>query len=242
MIRIPTTAGIARALLPGAAAWLLAAGAVAQEPPDLGRPGAGDDGPVVTETPALPAPAVEVPLVAPVEGTRFVFRTTFADGRVGESTWTVLPDDTWNGQEVSRLGRNDEVQILDRETRNWMALERDGEMIQAAEPHRGVWRWPLRVGDSWTAEFTWYDFVRSFTVGPIGTRWTVEAVEEIEVPAGRFSALRLRGEPTRNNTRRILLWYAAETGSLIRRVEQQATDTPGEMTTVTTELVAREIP
>jgi len=148
-----------------------------------------------------------------------------------------LPGGAYRGRPAVRLTDGKIVQILDPATRNWRATLRDGQEIAAAEPDRGSWSWPLTLGKRWVARFTFRDRRFNVSVGPIVTAWRVEAWESVTVPAGRFKAFRLRGEPGRNNTWQVVLWYAPRIALVVRRVDEQATDQRGVRRTVTLELL-----
>lgn len=214
---------------------LVAPGAFAAEDV-LPPPMLSGDGAAPTEA-ALPAAPIAglVPLRA---GARMTYRTTDGQGGASERQWTVLPEVDFQGRKVSALESGGEVQVLDGESRNWMATLRDGKEIEAVEPHRGVFAWPLELGKRWRAEFTYHDRASNFSVGPIGTVWTVAAWERVTTPAGTFSAFRLEGEPAANNTRRTTLWYAPEPGLVVRREVMQATGKGSERATVISELTA----
>lgn len=162
-----------------------------------------------------------VDMALPAEGTRLVYRTTDGRGRESVDAWTVLADGDYEGHPVARLSNGEETRLFDRASRNWLVTLKGDRAVEAVEPHQGTWSWPLRVGKSWRAEFVYHDLVHGVTVGPIGTEWTVEDFEPVEVPAGTFAAMRLRGEPGRNNTRRVLLWYAPELRVVVRRIDEQ---------------------
>lgn len=198
------------------AAWGQAPARAAEAPPPPGLPGAPEE---PFGEPRQAPPAVDMAL--PAEGTRLVYRTTDGSGRESIDAWTVLADGDYHGRPVARLGNGVETRLFDRASRNWLATLKDGREVEAVEPHQGIWSWPLRVGNRWRAEFVYHDLAHGVTVGPIGTEWTVEDFEPVEVPAGTFAAMRLRGEPGRNNTRRMLLWYAPELGVVVRRVDEQ---------------------
>ncbi|MDJ0947370.1 MAG: hypothetical protein QNJ94_00465 [Alphaproteobacteria bacterium] len=184
---------------------------------------------------AVPSPVVYFAPLRP--GTKIVYRNVDADGRESQQTWTVLPETIFNGRPVTPLRSGTTMQILDSSDRNWIATMREDGAVEEAEPHRGVFVWPLVVGKNWEAEFIYHDRSRDFSVGPIGTSWAVEAWEPVTTPAGTFEAMRLRGEPRRNNTRRTLLWYAPNPGVIVRRQVVQATGRGNERAVVTWELI-----
>ena len=168
----------------------------------------------------------EVNLTPLKKGTRMVYQTTGPDGGTSKVTLTVIDDGTYKGRPVARVTNGKDTQIIDRQTRNWMAILRDGKELASATPHRGTWQWPLKVGKTWTAEFDYSETASGMKVGPIGMHWAVEAWEKVATPAGQFEAMRLRGEPGRNNTRQVTVWYAPKPGLVVKRVEEQATDQP----------------
>lgn len=211
--RFSAGAAVLLALLPG-----MALAQTALPPPGLEKKsGAGQS--------AVAGSAPSVALKPLKKGTEMVYRTVGPTGESSTVTLRVIDDGTYDGRPVARVTNGKDTQIIDRETRNWMAILRDGKVIASAKPHRGTWNWPLTVGKAWTAEFVYTD--GGVSVGPIGMRWLVEAWERVTVPAGTFKAMRLRGEPGRNNTRTVELWYAPKPGLVVKRTEEQATEKLG---------------
>jgi hypothetical protein len=74
------------------------------------------------------------------------------------------------------------------------------------DPHVCLLKLPVKVGEKWRTDFTAGDHKST------GTR-VVEAVEEVEVPAGKFRAVRVKHEYKDNDTpRKQTLWYAPNVG------------------------------
>lgn len=213
---------------------VVGAGAMAQTalpPPGLEKKPGTSPNAIVGSTPSVPLKPLK-------KGTEMVYRTVGPNGDSSTITLRVIDDGTYNGRPVARVTNGKDTQIIDRQTRNWMAILRDGKEIASAKPHRGIWQWPLTVGKAWTAEFVYTD--GGVSVGPIGMHWLVESWERVTVPAGTFKAMRLRGEPGRNNTRRVEIWYAPKPGLVVKRTEEQATEKLGVKARTETVLVNYE--
>lgn len=203
----------------------------AVEPPPGGGQGPAKPAPVLRET------APVAPMVPLVPGTWMTYRRSDSTAGTMTERWTVSAVGSYRGRPAVRLTDGNIVQILDPATRNWRATLRDGKEIAAAEPDRGSWSWPLTLGKRWQARFTFHDRRYNLSIGPIVTDWRVEDWGSVTVPAGRFMAFKLRGEPGRNNTWRVVVWYAPRIALVVRRIAEQATDRSGIWRTVTLELL-----
>lgn len=203
---------------------------------------AGDEAPPPpnqADSNALPESGAPLAKMMPLPAdARITYRITLPDGSQQTRTWTVQPEVTYGGRRVIPLESEDETRFLDAGTRNWVATLRNGKVIAMVDPNDGTWSWPLKLGKQWHAEFTYHEPPHNFSVGPIATDWRVEGWERVTVPAGTFRAYRVHGEPGRNNTRRLTLWYAPEIALTVRREQTQATGVGSQRAITVWELVS----
>ena len=108
----------------------------------------------------------------------------------------------------------------DAVTHNWMACLKDGEIQGSTTPHNGVYEWPLEVGKSWRAAYTWTDnVVHPEWSGASWEEWTVVGWEEVTVPAGTFMAYKVVRTKTAWKTKSedmSIFWYAPEFGAGVK--------------------------
>ena len=107
--------------------------------------------------------------------------------------------------------------------------------------------WPLAVGKNWQVRSAWVN--ASGTPGKTVQNATVEAIEEVATPAGKFRAFRIvmTGLYTlfysgpdmvaRSGVDNLTLWYAPETGVAVRAIRRRGPIGPPPEWTVT-ELVS----
>ena len=182
---------------------------------------------VLVPASALAGPPAGTPVAAmkgfPVPGTRWVLATTSADGVTRRMTWVVLENGVHRGQPIYRVTNGMEIIALDQATVNFVArLDREGRPVFALSPHEGQFDWPLWVGKRWISKFNAIDFVRGATFDDIETQWTVEAYEDVTVPAGTFRAFRLQSRPIRHQSVVRTVWYAPEPNVVVKVVAGRA--------------------
>jgi hypothetical protein len=127
-------------------------------------------------------------------------RVSFSDGK------TIL---------LVSTGKSDDKEVDSSWTAEWNAVRPVGDIV--FRPDSGMFRFPLRVGDKYDVK---YDILRpklnrleNRTTGTV----TVAGWENVEVPAGKFRALRLELDSTvetvdgtRNFRRQSTFWYVPE--------------------------------
>ena len=85
---------------------------------------------------------------------------------------------------------------------------RDGKPTETYRPYEALYEWPLLVGKSWTSEFQVTYHERNETIDQ-KVVFTVEAFEEITIPAGAFKTFRIsRISPNF----RYISWYEPKLG------------------------------
>lgn len=189
-----------------------------------------------------PSGSARFDFAAPVVGSKSVYRITdHQAGGTREETRTVV-DISYPGRTVLGLSDGTDVRVLDRATGNWLATLRQGTERFSASPDDGTFSWPLWIGKSWMASYTYNDRERGRSWNPVVSWWKVAAYEDVTVPAGTFKALRFESSPGTNNATRTTFWYSPEARVLIKRVYERTTDHYLGYGRFTTELVKRDRP
>lgn len=144
---------------------------------------------------ALPATAQTDPgqFVAAPQGTATVYQRKSSGSYgtyEGPVRW-VLGQRDWNGRTLtSATSERHGIQLMDPQTHGVVAqLSSAGEPAYTFNPEIR-WELPLAVGKTWTSihEMTQYATAR---VVPMTVTFTVDAYEDVTVPAGTFKAFKL---------------------------------------------------
>ncbi len=189
-----------------------------------------------------PAGSARFDAAVPAVATKAVYRITdHRRGEAREETWTVV-ETSHEGRPVFGISDGVNVRVFDKATGNWLATLRDGKERFAAAPDDGTFSWPLWVGKSWMASYTYYDRERGRSWDPVVSWWKVAAYEDVIVPAGMFKALRLESSPGTNNSTRTTSWYSPEARIVIKRIYERTADHYLGSGKFTTELVRYERP
>jgi hypothetical protein len=162
-----------------------------------------------SEAPTAPASAPAVPPGAPRPewrpGDRWVYDWTSGNDR-GTKTVEMMALTTVNTVEyyVVRVGELDHYYTRDLE---WAAAVREAKVEARMSPPQPYFAWPLGVGRQWRhrAVFENRDGKRDYNA-----TFVVTAAEAVEVPAGRFSALKIVREGDARDFDEY--WYAPEVG------------------------------
>lgn len=177
-----------------------------------------------TAPPEPPAGAMKVYAEIPAVGTKWVTkRTDHQTGGATGRTWTIV-EVSYPGRAVYGTSDGTETAVYDKATRNWIATLRGGNERFAASPDDGTFSWPLWVGKSWMASYTYDDRERGRSFSPVQAWWTVAAYENVTVPAGTFKAFRLESAPGTNNATRIVFWYAPDLKLTVKHVFERTSD------------------
>ncbi len=154
-----------------------------------------------------PADAVKADIGFPSVGTKWETKTVNNKGRAWAITHTVLGEGTYKGTPVYRVSDGVNIRMFDKATRNWIAKVRAGTERSAASPYHPVYSFPLWVGKSWIAGYTYYDRDRGRTFFDVPWRAKVTAYEDVTVPVGTFKAFKLEGgDPGGRHD----VWYSPE--------------------------------
>lgn len=179
----------------------------------------GSSAMMASEPPAEPPPgAVKADLGFPAPGTKWVARIVPQSGATVTITYTVLGEGTYEGKPVYRVSGGIDTLVYDKATGNTVAILRMGKEASAYSPHAGPFSWPLYVGKSWTASYTYHDSTRGMAVGPVKEEYRVAAYEDVVVPAGTWKAFRIESEAGGNSFSTI--WYAPEIKLIVKRVNE----------------------
>ncbi len=159
---------------------------------------------------APPAGAQIVEAGFPEAGTKWVARISqTGSGTTTSFTYTVLGEGTYDGKPVYRVSAGNDILVYDKATGNSVADLHMGKESRAYSPHNGFFSWPLYVGKSWTASYTYHDRASGTTIDPLRFEYHVEAFEEVTVPAGTWKAFRIEAEIP-EQTAFSTFWYAPD--------------------------------
>lgn len=170
---------------------------------------------------ASPAPRAAHYIPPPMGTTAtYAVRSTGSFGS-GDSPLTVrLAEGTWEGRAVLNFQTAGQHQLQDRNLNLLAVTSPTGQLQVRYDPPVG-WDWPLEIGKVTRREHV-------ATVAATGQKiafastWTVEAYEDVTVPAGTFKAWRLRYADTTGETQ--MLWSMPETVGMFakRTIERSA--------------------
>jgi adenylate cyclase len=125
----------------------------------------------------------------PSVGTKYTYKIVTEKDSYKRS-FVVIEDGIFEGREVHRvsiLGRNQMI-IYDKESKNWIGVIFDGELVKGAKPHADLYRFPLFVGKKYKSEYLLNSKIRS---GNISRTVVVKSFENVTVPAGTFEAFKI---------------------------------------------------
>ncbi len=170
-----------------------------------------------------PSPeAVQAAIGFPAIGT--TWRTKgISDTETWTERFTVLPNRTYNGRPVHQVGGDMWTFLLDRATRNPVALLRQGIERFAFSPYEPQYTFPLWVGKFWLSTYTISDYERGQTYSDVLWRGKVTAYEDVIVPAGTFKVFKLEGS---NVVTRRDWWYAPELKMNVKWSVERLSDHP----------------
>ncbi len=170
-----------------------------------------------------PAGAATAQMGFPSVGTKWVARSGIEGRPAQTTTFTVAGEDTYEGKAVWKVIGGPDTLLFDKETANLIASLQGGKEVFAYLPNSGLFSWPLWVGKSWTTTFTYYDRVRERKVENASEEYTVQAYEEITVPAGTWKAFKIHTQVGRTST---TVWYAPDIKLIVKRTNETALDQP----------------
>ena len=114
----------------------------------------------------------------------------------------------------------------DTATANFVACLQDGNELISYSPHDGRFEWPLQVGNRWRSSHHFEDRVLHPEWSGHGwQRFTVEAWEEVTVPAGSFMAYKVARTGGNWDTARqeeYVIWYAPDPGLIVKLINTRS--------------------
>jgi hypothetical protein len=130
------------------------------------------------------------------------------------STFTRMPHRTWQGREVAVWSQTRGPTLLQEPSGGAFVALLNGEApVMSFDPPAG-YEWPLRVGKSWTRQVNLTLHASKQTV-PMESKLTVEAYEDVTMPAGTFKAFRVRS--TDNLGNEDVNWYSPELSIFVKQ-------------------------
>jgi len=90
----------------------------------------------------------------------------------------------------------------------YLARTQGDKTVRLASPPED-WQWPLQVGKQWSATVTWTDNGEQEKTYVLTGVWTVEAYEEVKVPAGTFKAFKVSRREIESGAAQEF-WYSPE--------------------------------
>ena len=147
---------------------------------------------------------------------------SFGAGRVEVPVKVV--DQAWKGSTLKGF-QGPQGTIVTQQEGSWVAiLNNEGREVVTWDPPVG-YEYPLEPGKTWKRTSNMTMHAQNRTI-PVEAQLTVEAFEEVTVPAGTFKAYRIRsinnlGEDTVN-------WFAPDLGLFVKsRIERSAQHAQG---------------
>jgi hypothetical protein len=182
------------------------------------------------------APKADRPLFAPAGSTWVVERHdtgSFGNG-VSRVSVKALGRQTWQGRPVIAIEGPTGTTLLDPDTANWVASVRGATPLATFDPPLG-YVWPIAVGKTWTRN--------TRVTSPQGVRdlrstFSVEAHEEVTVPAGTFKVFRIRyADQDHENVH----WWDPEFGLRVKTKDQRYRSHPAGLGTRDSEMISLTI-
>ncbi|MEN9314925.1 MAG: hypothetical protein RIS35_1318 [Pseudomonadota bacterium] len=148
---------------------------------------------------AMLPPTVDAYRPLPIGATWTNSRTDTGSYGSGTTQETItFAERTWQGRPVVALEGRQGAIIQQRQDAKWLAIvSSGGRPLITYDPPLGF-DYPIAVGRTWKTKHRVTNYMANRSVD-IEATWTVEAYEEITVPAGTFKAFRVRYVDTAGN-------------------------------------------
>ena len=130
-----------------------------------------------------------------------------------QPTGKFLPNRNWQGREVHAFEFAGLTTLMTQGNANFIVQLRGDAPVITWDPPVG-WQWPLEVGKTWTRNTTMTLHAAKQTT-PIEYTNTVEAYEEVTVPAGTFKTFRVRTVNSVGDEN--VQWFSQEAGIHIKQ-------------------------
>jgi len=163
--------------------------------------------------------------VAPPPGSSWTYATRNSGSYgSGDTRLTVrLAEATWDGRKVHSLQTTLQHQLQDENAALIAVTTPAGQVLVRYDPPIG-YRFPLEVGKTWRQDHVATTVVNGQKYAFTST-WTVEAVEDVTVPAGTFRAWRIGYADTTGETQTI--WSVPDQlGVFARRIFHRSAPHP----------------
>jgi hypothetical protein len=144
-------------------------------------------------------------------------------------------EQTWQGQRVIAFESTD-LTTLALQDGSWVGQTRGGNPVFTWDPPIS-YQWPLEVGKSWQRNFRVTIHASKQTVQVNDTQ-TVEAYEDVTVPAGTFKAFKLRTIGPNNDD---VTWFSPELGIFVKQSLKRTAKSPLGLGTREIELISQAI-
>ena len=130
-----------------------------------------------------------------------------------ESTQTRKPRRMWQGREVFPAEQPNGSTLLQERSGAIIAFLNGDKVMTTWDPPP-VLDLPAPVGKSWVTKTRVTYHARNETVS-LEERWTVEAIEDVAVPAGRFRSCRLKSVDNQGNEN--IHWFSPDIGLFVKQ-------------------------
>lgn len=124
-----------------------------------------------------------------------------------------MPDRTWQGREVHAFEFSGITTLMTKGSANFIAQLKGDTPVVSWEPPIG-WVWPLEVGKTWTRTTTFTNHATKQSMKVEYTN-TVEAYEDVTVPAGTFRTYRVKTVNSSGDEN--LQWWSPEAGIHVKQ-------------------------
>lgn len=171
-------------------------------------PGTYTVGPPASPSGQTPAATVGVPAPVWKAGDEWAYRYN-SDGGAGTYVWEVARIESLDGVDhyVIKAGTRE---IYYRTADLASSIEKvDGRVVRRDTPSRGHYAWPLTVGKTWEQSYRREQPVDRQT-SERSSKWTVDAEEQVTVPAGSFRALKITERNKNTGALIYEMWYAPD--------------------------------
>lgn len=125
-----------------------------------------------------------------------------------------LGEQTWQGRKVYAYDSPEGTRLLDADSKKWIANLKGTTPLLIYDPPMG-YDFPIWVGKSWTQVLNFKFPKQTYTSE---ARFTVEAMEEVKVPAGTFKAFRISYSDQWNEN---INWWSPEIGLFVKAKYQR---------------------
>jgi len=182
-----------------------------------------------------PTGAIKADVGFPAVGTKWVGRIVPQSGPTVTLTYTVIEDSVFESKPVHRIVGGNDTYLYDMATSNMIATLQLGKEVTSTTPHEGTLSWPLYVGKTWTATYTFNNRRQGMIVGPVNSEYRATAYEDVTVPAGTWKAFKIESEAA--NSAFSTIWYAPDIKLIVKRINETTVGHPMGRTKLVYEII-----